>query len=125
MADRYALYCALREEDGALISELRELVTRHTQGERRGGSGATTSAPSAQPTNRGPRRPERAHSQSPDNRGCCPRRLRTDPNAIGSPRVSTSEPHRRELYHSKTDARSTKHFHRMIAELNTEKGTKS
>ena len=34
MADRYALYCALREDDGALISELRELVTRYMQRER-------------------------------------------------------------------------------------------
>jgi hypothetical protein len=34
MADRYALYCALSEDDGALASELRELVVRHMRRER-------------------------------------------------------------------------------------------
>lgn len=34
MADRYALYCLLKEEDGPLITELRELVTRHLRRKR-------------------------------------------------------------------------------------------
>jgi|GEM_PF-4612300 len=49
MADRYALYCLLSEEDGSLIAELRELVARHLDREqpwrvRRESTGAAQAA---------------------------------------------------------------------------------
>jgi hypothetical protein len=34
MADRYALYCALKDKDGRLMSELREIVSRQVNDER-------------------------------------------------------------------------------------------